>query len=190
MLVSEVSSMNQFIPAESTKTLSVLKLDNHLCQLSNCFLYLTEAAQLICTPWGCTKEVWFIFFSGCMTQWQPTRGLNFTLAGPGTGNYPKSLWSPRVQAHFTCTILSVHTSPLLESWMSWQNRRNIGHARTQDTHETVNYQSGQITTGRVILIAPHSHASVTCHVLMEYENPNRDKWIPSSTNKIENCINN
>lgn len=117
------------------------------------------------------------------------RGLNFTLAGPGTGNYPKSLWSPRVQAHFTCTILSVHTSPLLESWMSWQNRRNIGHAHIQDTHETVNYQSGLITTGRVIIIAPHSHTSVTCHVLMEDENPNRDKWIPSSTNKIENCIN-
>jgi len=74
MLGSEVSSI---IPAENTKTLSVLKLDNHLCQLSNCFLYLTEAAQLICTPCGCTKEVWFIFFSGCMTQWQPTQRAKF-----------------------------------------------------------------------------------------------------------------
>ncbi len=130
MLGSEAWNLNQFVTAESTKTFSVLTLDNHLCQLSNCFLYLTGAAQLNCTPWGCTKEVWFIFFTGCVTQWQPTRGLNFTLTGPGTGNYPKSLWSPRVQVHFICTILSVRTSPLLESWMSWQNRHTVGNGCT------------------------------------------------------------
>lgn len=41
------------------------------------------------------------------------------------------------------------------------------HWVTQETHETVNYQPGQITAGRVMIIAPHSHASITCHVLDE-----------------------
>lgn len=39
------------------------------------------------------------------------------------------------------------------------------------TQETTIYQSGQITTGRVIIIAFYSHASVTCHVLDGAGNP-------------------